>query len=68
MRPEVVHVTTGSSAEVPDALARLAHHGVTLLAVDGGDGTLQRVLTEVLERTILSRCLLLLPCLADEQI
>ncbi len=50
--PEVVHVTTRSSAEVPDALARLAHHGVTLLAVDGGDGTLQRVLTEVLERTI----------------
>lgn len=50
--PEVVHVTTRSSAEVPAALARLAHQGVTILAVDGGDGTLQRVLTEVLEHRI----------------
>ena len=46
--PEVVHVTTRSSADVPEALACLARQGVTLLAVDGGDGTLQRVLTEVL--------------------
>ncbi len=46
--PEVVHVTTRSSAEVPEALADLARRGVTLLAVNGGDGTLQRVLTEVL--------------------
>ena len=46
--PEVVQVTTRSSADVPEALACLARQGVTLLAVDGGDGTLQRVLTEVL--------------------
>ncbi len=45
-------MTTRSSEEVPEALARLAHHGVTILAVDGGDGTLQRVLTEVLERRV----------------
>ena len=50
--PEVVHVTTRSSADVPEALARLARRGVTLLAVDGGDGTLQRVLTEVLASSI----------------
>ncbi len=50
--PEVVHVKTRSSADGPEALARLAHHGVTLLAVDGGDGTLQRVLTEVLSGSI----------------
>ena len=50
--PEVVHVTTRSSAEVPEALARLAQQGVTILAVDGGDGTLQHVLTEVLEHRV----------------
>ena len=50
--PEVVHVTTRSSADVPEALACLARRGVTLLAVDGGDGTLQRVLTEVLAGSI----------------
>ena len=53
--PEVVHVTTRSSADVPEALACLARQGVTLLAVDGGDGTLQRVLTEVLAGTIFER-------------
>ena len=50
--PEVVHVATRSSADVPEALTRLARQGVTLLAVDGGDGTLQRVLTEVLAGSI----------------
>lgn len=50
--PEVVHVATRSSADVPEALACLARQGVTLLAVDGGDGTLQRVLTEVLAGSI----------------
>ena len=43
---------TRSSADVPEALACLARQGVTLLAVDGGDGTLQRVLTEVLAGSI----------------
>ena len=50
--PEVVHVMTRSSADVPEALAYLARQDVTLLAVDGGDGTLQRVLTEVLAGSI----------------
>ncbi len=50
--PEVVQVTTRSSADVPAALACLARQGVTLLAVNGGDGTLQRVLTEVLAGSI----------------
>ena len=50
--PEVVYVTTRSSADVPEALTCLARQGVTLLAVDGGDGTLQRVLTEVLAGSI----------------
>lgn len=50
--PEVVHVTTRSSADVPEALVCLARQDVTLLAVDGGDGTLQRVLTEVLAGSI----------------
>ena len=50
--PEVVHVATRSSADVPEALACLARQGVTLLAVNGGDGTLQHVLTEVLAGSI----------------
>ncbi len=50
--PEVVQVTTQASADVPAALACLARQGVTLLAVNGGDGTLQRVLTEVLAGSI----------------
>lgn len=50
--PEVVHVTTRSSTDVPAALVCLARQGVTLLAVNGGDGTLQRVLTEVLAGSI----------------
>ena len=50
--PEVVQVTTRSSADLPQALAGLARQGVTLLAVDGGDGTLQHVLTEILAGSI----------------
>ena len=50
--PEVVQVTTQASADLPEALARLARQGVTILAVDGGDGTLQHVLTAILAGSI----------------
>jgi len=47
-RPEVRHVETQDGSHVPEALARFKREGVGLLVVNGGDGTLQRVLTELL--------------------
>ncbi len=58
--PDVVHIETAGSEEVPEALARLARQEVTVLAVNGGDGTLQHVLTEVLSSNIFET----LPCIA----
>ncbi len=46
--PDVVHAETSSAGAVPEALADLADRGVELLVVNGGDGTLQRALTEIL--------------------
>ncbi len=57
--PDVVHIETAGSEDVPEALARLARQEVTLLAVNGGDGTLQHVLTEVLNSNVFER----LPCI-----
>jgi hypothetical protein len=46
--PEVLHVETTHAAAVPEALGEFARQSVDLLVVNGGDGTLMRVLTEVL--------------------
>lgn len=46
--PDVVHAETNSADVVPDALADLARQEVDLLVVNGGDGTLQYALTEIL--------------------
>ena len=46
--PEVLHVETGNASLVPEALADFEREGVELLVVNGGDGTLQRVLTALL--------------------
>jgi diacylglycerol kinase (ATP) len=46
--PEVVNVETDSSQVVPEALSELARREVDLLVVNGGDGTLQHALTEIL--------------------
>jgi len=48
--PDVLHLETGSASLVPEALADFEKEGVELLVVNGGDGTLQRVLTELLGR------------------
>ena len=45
---QVEHVITSSSLELSAALARLASRNVSILAVNGGDGTLQHVLTRML--------------------
>ncbi len=46
--PGLLRLETAGSAMVADAVSTFADAGVELLAVNGGDGTLQRVLTEVL--------------------
>jgi len=46
--PEVAHVETESAAAVPEALSELFSHGIDVLVVNGGDGTLQHALTEIL--------------------
>jgi diacylglycerol kinase (ATP) len=48
--PEVVSVETESAHGGPEALAELARQEVEILAVNGGDGTVQHVLTEILGR------------------
>ena len=45
---DVVSVETDRAGAVPEALAELARQEVELLVVNGGDGTLQHVLTEIL--------------------
>jgi len=47
--PDVLHAETNSAEVVPEALADLARQEVDLLVVNGGDGTLQCALTEILE-------------------
>ncbi len=47
--PDVIHVETNASQTVPEALGELAREEVDLLVINGGDGTLQRALTEILE-------------------
>jgi len=53
--PEVVHIVTESQDQLSDALARFAERDVRVLAVNGGDGSLQRVLTEILCRPFFDR-------------
>jgi hypothetical protein len=47
--PDVVHVETESVRVLPEALGELTRREVDLLVVNGGDGTLQYVLTELLD-------------------
>lgn len=46
--PDVAHIETTSVRAVPEALASLARQEVELLVVNGGDGTLQYTLTQML--------------------
>jgi hypothetical protein len=46
--PDVVNVETDHADMMPEALAELAQKEVDLLVVNGGDGTLQYALTEIL--------------------
>ncbi len=46
--PDVRHAETESTDALPEALSTLLGQGVELLLVNGGDGTLQHTLTELL--------------------
>jgi diacylglycerol kinase family enzyme len=46
--PHVDHVETSDSGALPDALAHLARRRVDLLIVNGGDGSVNHALTEIL--------------------
>lgn len=46
--PDVPHVEPNDAGGIGEALQHLAERGVDVLAVSGGDGTLQRALTELL--------------------
>jgi diacylglycerol kinase (ATP) len=46
--PDVAHIETTSVRSVPEALASLARQNIELLVVNGGDGTLQYTLTQML--------------------
>lgn len=46
--PEIAHVETGRSEVVPEALSELARQDIDILVINGGDGTIQYALTEIL--------------------
>src|SRR5690606_12060295 len=47
--PDVAHVATDASTDVDDVLVDFAAREVDLLLINGGDGTVQHVLTRLLE-------------------
>jgi hypothetical protein len=46
--PDVMHVETDHAAALPEALAEFSRRRIDLLVINGGDGTLQHALTEIL--------------------
>ena len=58
---DVLHVETANTGAMPDAIAELARNRVDLLIVNGGDGTLQHTLTEILEWQPFERLPLIAP-------
>lgn len=59
--PEVQHVETDRAGALPDAIADLARRRIDLLLVNGGDGTLQHALTEILRNEAFDRIPLVAP-------
>jgi hypothetical protein len=46
--PEILHIETESARALPEALGEFAREQIDLLVLNGGDGTLQHALTEIL--------------------
>ncbi|MFQ5416252.1 MAG: diacylglycerol kinase family protein [Myxococcota bacterium] len=59
--PEVVHIETDSARALPEALAEIARQNINLLVLNGGDGTLQYTLTEILSGREFDRIPMLAP-------
>jgi len=59
--PEVLHVETDCAGALPEAIADLARREIDLLIVNGGDGTLQHTLTEILREDPFERPPLVAP-------
>lgn len=53
--PEVLHIETDSAHTLSETLADLTHEKIDLLVLNGGDGTLQHALTELLSSRALER-------------
>lgn len=47
--PQIHHIVTDSPADIKPALTELAARGISVLAINGGDGTASAVLGELLE-------------------
>ena len=47
--PQIHHIVTDSPADIKPALSELAARGITVLAINGGDGTVSGVLGNLLE-------------------
>jgi hypothetical protein len=59
--PHVEHVETEDTEALPEALAQLARRRVDLLVVNGGDGSVNHVLTEILENDLFERVPMIAP-------
>jgi diacylglycerol kinase family enzyme len=59
--PDILHVETETSDHVPDALQAFRDREIDILVVNGGDGTLQRTLTMLLDRGVFARLPLIVP-------
>jgi diacylglycerol kinase (ATP) len=59
--PSVAHVETNNGDEVATALEQLAARGIDVLALNGGDGTLQHVLTSILANNMFQPLPLIMP-------
>jgi len=59
--PDVLHIETDSARALPEALAEIARQNVNLLVLNGGDGTLQYALTEILSGRGFDRAPMLAP-------
>jgi hypothetical protein len=46
--PDVLHIETDHAHALPEAMSEIARQNVKLLVINGGDGTLQFALTEIL--------------------